>query len=151
MSPDRSERDGESRGALIRPFIADLGNLAGMEGQADGAAVPGAGPLRPYLLTSGRVADDDSLEIEAQVVTTERGWAALEQLSFEHRDIVALCVQPMSVAEVAAELRLHIGVVRVLVGDLSAPGYLAVLRPPAGLVRDAETIKRVIRGLEAIS
>jgi Protein of unknown function (DUF742) len=150
MSSDRSERNDESRGALIRPFIADLGNLAGRAGQADSAAVPGAGPLRPYLLTSGRVAGDDSLEIEA-VVTTELGWAALERLSFEHRDIVALCVQPMSVAEVAAPLRLHIGVVRVLVGDLWAAGYLTVLRPPAGLFRDAETIKKVIRGLEAIS
>jgi hypothetical protein len=151
MSPDRSERDGESRGALIRPFIAEPGDPAGTAGQADGAAVPGAGPLRPYLLTSGRVAGDDSLEIEAQVVTTEPGAGAAGRLSFEHRDIVALCVRPMSVAEVAAELRLHIGVVRVLVGDLSALGYLAVLRPPAGLVRDAETIKKVIRGLEAIS
>jgi hypothetical protein len=151
MSSDWPEHHEESHGSLIRPFVADPGHVAGTTDDPSGAAMAEAVSLRPYLLTAGRVPVGNSLEIEAQVVTTELGWVALERLSFERRDIVALCVQPMSVAEVAAQLRLHIGVVRVLVGDLSAPGYLTVLRPHTELVRDAKTIKRVIRGLEAIS
>ena len=55
----------------------------------------------------------------------------------------------MSVAEVAARLKLHIGVARVLIADLAAQGYVIVERPdlPA---HDRNLIERVIRGLEAI-
>jgi hypothetical protein len=56
----------------------------------------------------------------------------------------------MSVAEVAAKLRLHIGVARVLVADLAAMGYLTVARPRFPLSQDSNLIERVIRGLEAI-
>jgi hypothetical protein len=116
-----------------------------------GLHADGVNTLRPYLLTSGRVRPiDESLEIEAQVATTTQGMASAHRLAFEHRDIVALCSEPMSLAEIAARLGLHIGVTRVLVGDLAALGYLAVLRPQAGLYRDADTIERVIRGLQSI-
>ncbi|MGH3657482.1 MAG: DUF742 domain-containing protein, partial [Micromonosporaceae bacterium] len=119
---------------------------------SDAARYPdGITPVRPYLLTSGRVRPiDESLEIEAQVVATSRGLASQGQLAFEHRDIVVLCAQPVSVAEIGARLGLHIGVTRVLVGDLAALGYLSVARPRAGAHKDVETIERVIRGLESL-
>jgi hypothetical protein len=108
--------------------------------------------LRPYLLTGGRVrpSSEDTLEIEAQVVTTEAGYLALPMLEYEQRDIVELCQTPMAVAEVAARLRLHLGVARVLVGDLLGLGHLAVRRPDIVLQRSADIIQRVIRGLQAI-
>ena len=107
--------------------------------------------LRPYLLTSGRAEPvDHTLEIEAQVLTTELGAAARGRLSFEYREIVDLCTTAMSVAEVAARLRLQIGVARVLVADLAAQGYLTVQRPSFPLSHDAKLIERVMRGLEAI-
>lgn len=107
--------------------------------------------IRPYLLTSGRVRPiDETLEIEAQVFATPRGTASKEQLAFEHRDIVELCACPVSVAEIAARLGLHIGVTRVLVSDLAAFGYLSVTRPRPGAHRDVDTIERVIRGLESL-
>lgn len=112
---------------------------------------PGVSTLRPYLLTSGRAKPvDHTLEIEAQVVTSDFGVASYRRLSFEHRDIVALCGTTMSVAEVAAKLGLHIGVARVLVADLAALGYLQVSRPSTQLNRDTSMIERVIRGLESI-
>lgn len=108
--------------------------------------------LRPYLLTSGRTEPiDRTLEIEAQVLTSELGAASHASLSFERRDIVALCTKTMSVAEVAAILGLHIGVARVLVADLAALGYVVVHRPVAGLAGDPAMIERIIRRLEAIS
>jgi hypothetical protein len=114
-------------------------------------AEDGAALLRPYLLTSGRVEPTgDELEIEAQVQTTAYGAAAQGQLAFEHRDIVALCVTTMSVAEVAARLELHIGVAKVLVADLAALGCLVVERPAPEPADDLDMIERVIRGLEAI-
>jgi len=115
---------------------------------SDGDAVSG---LRPYLLTSGRAEPvDQTLEIEAQVLTTELGAASYRRLSFEYRAIVELCLDTVSVAEVAARLRLHIGVARVLVADLAALGYLVVQRPTFPLSQDLNLIERVIRGLEAI-
>src|SRR6266511_2595450 len=102
-------------------------------GTPDGGTVSG---LRPYLLTAGRAEPvDHTLEIEAQVLTTEIG---------------ARCQTTISVAEVAARLRLHIGVARVLVADLAALGYLLVQRPNPPLAHDRNLIERVIRGLEAI-
>jgi hypothetical protein len=131
-----------------RPYLAMPGEPAGR------TAVPDLGPvspLRPYLLTSGRAEPvDQTLEIEAQVLTTELGMAAYHRLSFERRDIVQLCSTTISVAEVAARLRLHIGVARVLVADLAALGYLFVQRPSFPFSQDPNLIERVIRGLEAI-
>lgn len=108
--------------------------------------------LRPYLLTSGRTKPvDQTLEVEAQVLTSQRGADAQHRLTFERRAIVELCHNTMSVAEVAAILGLHIGVARVLVADLAELGYVIVRRPGIRLTQDVDMIERVIRGLEAIS
>jgi len=133
---------------LIRPFLDTVADHAG-DGQGDQAG-PACGWLRPFLLTSGRVARDGAIAIETQVVTTEQGRAAGRELSYERRDIVTLCCDPQSVAEIAAQLQLHLGVVRVLVGDLSGEGHLAVYLPNADAAEDVDTLLRVIRGLRAI-
>jgi hypothetical protein len=137
----------------VRPFLpAEPEPLA----PAAPAEPPGSGsgevsPLRPYLLTGGRVRPADAtLEIEAQVVTTDSGYQAVGSLDYEQRDIVRLCQRPLAVAEVAARLGLHLGVTRVLVGDLVEAGHLAVRRPEAVTHHNIEIIERVIRGLQAI-
>jgi len=107
--------------------------------------------LRPYLMTSGRAKPvDNTLEIEAQVVTSQRGLTAQHDLTFERRDIITLCRDTKSIAEIAAMLKLHIGVARVLVADLAELGYLVVRRPGSKPSQDLGMIERVIRGLEAI-
>lgn len=112
---------------------------------------PNVSLLRPYLLTSGRAQPvNHTIEIEAQVLTSELGVESYQTLTFEHRDIVALCRTTVSVAEVAAKLGMHIGVARVLVADLEAHGYLIVRRPGTQLSKDVGILERVIRGLEAI-
>jgi len=144
--------------SLIRPYIADqLAAAAGLpsEPHQHTGSGPGADPetsgLRPYLLTGGRTAPVNvNLEIEAQMATTALGRAVVERLSFERRDIVALCRYPTAVAEIAARLNLHLGVARVIVGDLLTEGYLAARRPEVGLHRNVPIIERVIRGLQAI-
>jgi hypothetical protein len=107
--------------------------------------------VRPYLLTAGRAEPENvPIEIEAQVVTSDLGLSSYGSLTFEHRDIVALCRRTVSVAEVAALLGLHIGVARVLVADLAANGYVVVRRPAIASAHDPGIMERVIRGLEAI-
>ncbi len=146
MDRDLFAEPPRASGALIRPFLDS--------GVADHGLVDRAAPgpaLRPYLLTSGRVAPDLAVTVETQVIATDAGHVARPRLTFERRHIVALCEDPLSIAEIAARLRLHLGVVRVLVGDLSAAGLLAVYLPNADAPSDVDTLLRVIRGLRAIS
>ncbi len=76
----------------------------------------------------------------------------MSTLAPELQAIVALCVEPISVAEISARLRLHFGVTRILVGDLRAAGHLDVhVRWTSTPSHDPEIILRVIRGLRAIS
>ena len=105
--------------------------------------------LRPFVITSGRVdGPDPDIQMETQV-TAHRG-AAPARLPPEKRAIVTLCAEPLSVAEISAALRLHLGVTRILVGDLRAAGQLDVHVLKTEFP-DPETIMRVIRGLRAIS
>lgn len=112
--------------------------------------------LRPYVLTSGRVhAADPAIGVETQVTARPPGPTGpavpLASLAPELRAIVALCAQPMSVAEISARLRLHLGVTRILVGDLRSAGHLDVHTVDAADPHNPEIILRVIRGLRAIS
>ncbi|MEJ8646827.1 DUF742 domain-containing protein [Streptomyces sp. MS1.AVA.3] len=109
--------------------------------------------MRPFLLTAGRVAGSGTgspLPVEAQVVATSSGLSALKSLAFEQHDIVAACRRPQSVAELAARLRLHLNVVRVLAEDLCAAGHLAVHVPNAGTAQDISVLRRVIDGLRTV-
>jgi Protein of unknown function (DUF742) len=112
---------------------------------------PPVSGVRPYLITGGRVRPIDSkLHFEAQVLTTWEGRAALDRLAYEHHDVVAMCVRPAAVAEIAALLGLHLGVARVVVADLVAFGYLNVRQHEQGGAKQGHIIERVIRGLTAI-
>ncbi|KUO03482.1 multi-component regulatory system-4 [Streptomyces caeruleatus] len=121
------------------------------DGQPD--PVGPASAVRPFLVTAGRVvgdADGRSMPVETQVVATTEGIDALDRLVFERHDIVAVCRLPQSIAEIAARLRLHLNVVRVLAEDLRAAGQLTVHVPDSGAVHDASVLRRVIDGLRAI-
>jgi hypothetical protein len=131
---------------LLRPFVADSAPIRPATGGEAEVTM-----LRPFLLTSGRVAPTGGpLEIEAQVVASGYGRSAYRQLTFEQRDIVLLCHSAMSVAEVAARLQYHVGVARVLIADLAATGHLIIRRPEFAPAQDLATIERVIRALESI-
>jgi hypothetical protein len=121
--------------------------------EPDGTPVGAASAVRPFLLTQGRVAgyaDGAAIPVEAQVVATAEGLDSLDRLTFERHDIVAACRRPQSVAEVAARLRLHLNVVRVLAEDLRAEGQLSVHVPNPGAARDASVLRKIIDGLRAI-
>jgi len=117
---------------------------------SDGPPPPGeqTTALRPFVITSGRVSGPDpNIGMETQVTTSSA--AAPGRLPPEKRAIVTLCVEPMSVAEISARLKMHLGVTRILVGDLRAAGQLDV-HVLENDFPDPETIMRVIRGLRAI-
>ncbi|MFF0369733.1 DUF742 domain-containing protein [Micromonospora sp. NPDC005087] len=113
-----------------------------------------AGPVvRPYTLTGGRVRSAvDGFDLVAFVLAeSDLDPAADPRLLPEHRRLVALARRPVSVAELAAELDLAVGVVRVLLGDLLARGLVAVHEPPAaGHLPDNDILKAVVSGLRAL-
>ncbi|GIF76846.1 DUF742 domain-containing protein [Asanoa siamensis] len=138
-------------GAGVRPYLQ-----AGLTGGDGGPAPPDVDPsaaLRPFVLTSGRVVGvDPAIGMETQVTVHDGPpHSHLPSSARELHAIVALCVNPLSVAEISARLRMHLGVTRVLVGDLRATGHLDVHTLDVADPRDPETIRRVIRGLRAIS
>ncbi|GAA3242176.1 DUF742 domain-containing protein [Streptomyces sp. XM83C] len=116
-----------------------------------------AGPVvRPYAMTRGRTthAAQHRLDLIAVVVAEPDADDPDSDptLSPEHVDIVELCRRtPQSVAELAAELDLPVGVVRVLVGDLVDGSYVHVNRPvPPAELPDESILRDVINGLRAL-
>ncbi|MFD9307583.1 DUF742 domain-containing protein [Streptomyces sp. NPDC060048] len=116
-----------------------------------------AGPVvRPYAMTRGRTshAGQHRLDLIALVVAESAAddpvWDAT--LSPEHAHILGLCRErPQSVAELAADLDLAIGVVRVLIGDLAADELVHVTRPvPPAELPDESILREVIDGLRAL-
>ncbi|CCH27833.1 DUF742 domain-containing protein [Saccharothrix espanaensis] len=108
--------------------------------------------VRPYTRTGGRTRPDYDLAIEALVSTSERGLERDAAVLPEHRSICGLCTDTRSVAEVAAHLRLPLGVVRVLIGDMASMGL--VLIHQGGLVvgdrPSIEFLERVLSGLRRL-
>jgi hypothetical protein len=94
---------------------------------ADDAMEPSTPIVRPYALTGGRTRGRTiDLPLEAQVVATEGATTRTSHLSTEQQRIIELAITPLSVAEVAALVKVPLGVVRVLVSDLSEDGLLQV-------------------------
>jgi hypothetical protein len=136
-----------STGAFIRPFLEGKGG-----GPVDAPAPGAAGTsIRPFLVTAGRTASAEDYPVETQVVVTARGETAVDSLTFEYRDIVSLCSEPVAVAEIAARLSLHLGVIRVLVGDLQHQGMVTTYQPEVDANDDVEMIMRVINGLRQLT
>ncbi|MET7876766.1 DUF742 domain-containing protein [Micromonospora profundi] len=114
-----------------------------------------AGP-RPFVLTSGRVESvDPAIGLETQVTlrADDGRWTGTSTalLAPELQAILALCAEPISVAELSARTRLQFGVTRVLVGDLRAAGHLDVHVTDGNDAFNPDLILRVIDGLRAIS
>lgn len=119
-----------------------------------------AGPLvRPYAMTGGRtrpgptsVRFDLIALIDLDESALDSGDKAVEALGPEHRALIDLCrIETQSVAELAAETDLPVGVVRVLLGDLLELGCIRVSRPvPPAQLPDEKILREVIDGLRAL-
>jgi hypothetical protein len=104
--------------------------------------------VRPYAVTGGRTRPRYQLAIEALVTTTTRGRSATFGLVPEQRSICDLCTEIKSVAEIAALLKMPLGVTRVIVGDLAESGLVSVDQPGASEGQpDLALLERVLIGL----
>ena len=81
--------------------------------------------VRPFMLTGGRTTPmHDGLRIETQLRAAPAALSA--PLRFEPRQIVELCQQARSIADLSAALGAPLGVIRVIVADLITEGYLRI-------------------------
>ncbi|MFI6521755.1 DUF742 domain-containing protein [Spirillospora sp. NPDC050679] len=113
-----------------------------------------AGPVvRPYTLTRGRTRPrGESFDLIAVVAATGAAPGVRYRYSPEHRRVLERCASPVPVADLASDVALPLGVVRVLLGDLRDDGLVAVVatierngsRPNVGVLRE------VLNGLRAL-
>jgi Protein of unknown function (DUF742) len=114
-----------------------------------------AGPVvRPYAVTGGRTepADGEVLDL-ITIVVAGQGSMDSDPIEFspEHRRIVSLCRNPATVADVASDTALPLGVVRVLLADLIQSGRIKVLRQrPTGQQPSTDLLREVLHGLRAL-
>jgi hypothetical protein len=107
--------------------------------------------VRPYAITRGRIRSTTfDLDLVTLVV------ALREQVDMvdpepEHQQILSLCQQPQSVAEVAARTSLPLTVVKVLLADLIEHRHL-IFRAPMGAaeVHDPRILQAVLDGIRDI-
>jgi hypothetical protein len=112
-----------------------------------------AGPVvRPYAVTKGRTASVSSVSfglIDVVVATGERP-SAYFYPGPEHRRILGICRRPMPVVDLTSEIDLPLGVVRVLLGDLTSEGLLRVVSAQRQSVPDQRLLRMVLDGLQSL-
>lgn len=112
-----------------------------------------AGPVvRPYALIRGRTRPaGKSLDVIAMIITVRGSWPDPVDLEPEHYAVLRLCTLPTSVADLAADLDLPLGVVQILLSDLRERSLVTVHHPvPPARLPDPQILKEVVDGLRRL-
>jgi hypothetical protein len=113
-----------------------------------------AGPVvRPYAVTKGRTipAGDRPFGLIDVVVATGEPPADAFRPGPEHRQLLRLCDRPVTVVDLAGDIDLPLGVVRVLLSDLSSHGMIKVTDMTGpGPVTDQRLLRNILDGLRAL-
>ena len=113
-----------------------------------------AGPVvRPYAMTRGRTEPASGFFVGLIDVVAAVAGAQLPadaRLNREHRLVLSRCRQPITVVDLASDIDLPVGVVRVLLSDLSQYGALRVVATPRGPVTNERLLKDVLDALQAL-
>ncbi|MFJ5646128.1 DUF742 domain-containing protein [Streptomyces sp. NPDC093223] len=105
-------------------------------------------PDRLHMLTGGRSRAVDRFDLVTLVTTTGEPVAGMQS---EHTRILRLCERPRAVVEIAADLRLPLTVVRILLGDLLRRGLIrahGAHRPERH--PDVHQLRRVLHALQSL-
>jgi len=111
-----------------------------------------AGPVvRPYALTQGRTRHaGESFDLVATVLAT-RVIAEEGSLAPEHVSVLRLARAPTTVADIASDVDLPLGVVRIILADLRELGLVAIGTPAVMAERiDQRTLREVLHGLRGL-
>jgi Protein of unknown function (DUF742) len=103
--------------------------------------------VRPYAVANGRTAASRQLDLMSMVVAT--GVGSYNTLEPDHVQALGLCLRPVSVAEIAARLRLPAAVTKVLVSDLADCGAVRTAPPrPGSDTSNRVLLERLLDGLQ---
>ena len=111
-----------------------------------------AGPVvRPYALTQGRTRHSgESFDLVATVMATHAS-ADVAVLAPEHLSVLRLAWMPTTVADIASDLDLPLGVIRVILADLRELGLVVISTPVVLAERvDRHTLREVLHGLRGL-
>ncbi|MFE7930978.1 DUF742 domain-containing protein [Streptomyces sp. NPDC057456] len=102
--------------------------------------------VRPFTVSGGRTKPSVALDLMSQVMAT--GTTPLGYLGPEHATALELTSAPVSVAEIAAHLKLPAAVTKVLLSDLLDCGALTT-KPPEyhHIPTDRALLEAVLDGL----
>jgi signal recognition particle receptor subunit beta len=109
-----------------------------------------AGPVvRPYALTQGRTRHTgESFDLVATVMATQAAIADPGSLAPEHMSVLQLARAPTTVADIASDVDLPLGVVRIILADLRELGLVMIRTPVVMAERiDKHTLREVLNGL----
>jgi hypothetical protein len=111
-----------------------------------------AGPLvRSFAITGGRARTSVTFDLLAHVVATAGADPSRPGLSPEHRAVLRRAALPASIAEIASDLGLPVGVTRVLLGDLVEIDAVTVREPDSRTDLPADhVLAAVVDGLRAL-
>ena len=105
--------------------------------------------VRPFLVTGGRTKSDvEGLQFETLVQSTD---SPAGELRFEAAQIYALCTEAAAIAELSAHLKIPIGTIKVVVGDLIKDGFLDVHNTLETTdTPDLDLLARIIEGVQKL-
>ena len=109
--------------------------------------------VRPYALTRGRTRHTgEPFDLVSTVIATNGRVADPGALAPEHISVLQVVRRPMTVVDIASDVDLPLGVVRILLGDLRDLGLVAISAPVTMKVRqvDKNTLREVLYGLRAL-
>ncbi|MGD0240552.1 MAG: DUF742 domain-containing protein [Streptosporangiaceae bacterium] len=112
-----------------------------------------AGPVvRPYALTQGRTRHaGESFDLVATVMATPAALTEPTALAPEHMSVLQLARVPTTVADIASDVDLPLGVVRIILADLRELGLVAIRHPVVMAERvDKHTLREVLNGLRGL-
>ncbi|KUL49684.1 hypothetical protein ADL22_08285 [Streptomyces sp. NRRL F-4489] len=107
--------------------------------------------VRPYVITNGRDLVEDSAFSLLTLVTVAQDPPRTMPLDPEKLRLLELCSGGfLSIAEIAGHTGLPVGVVKILVFDLTEEGHLYVRAPiPSAQHVDRQILEEVLNGLQA--
>jgi len=111
-----------------------------------------AGPVvRPYALTGGLTRPaGQRFDLLDMVGVVRRAGDSMPDLPPEQVEVLQRCQIPAPLVDLAADMDLPVGVIRILVSDLRERGLVTIHRAqPAGL-GDLKILQEVVDGLRRI-
>jgi Protein of unknown function (DUF742) len=111
-----------------------------------------AGPVvRPYALTGGLTRPTGQrFDLLDMVGVVRRAGEGMPDLAPEQLEVLQRCQIPAPLVDLAADMDLPVGVIRILVSDLRERGLVTIHRAqPAGL-GDLKILQEVVDGLRRI-